>query len=147
MARHSRNKSAGTRARAIRECRLNAAGRTQTRGGGLIPFLAAVFSAFCALVSCLGDTQAGLYGMCAIAWISFFAFALGKDYSGGLYVGQTAQIFLAALTVVVCMPGPRGELGRAILLGILPVYAAFAMLEFFRRLKSRDPLGILKPAE
>lgn len=86
-------------------------------------------------------TEYGYLSMCALAWLSFFALAVVRDYSGGQYVYWVSQIFMAAFTVVCCQDGHLGDLGRAILLGIIPVFSAYAMWEFYKKLKHGNVLA------
>lgn len=86
-------------------------------------------------------TEYGYLSICALAWLSFFALAIVRDYSGGQYIYWMSQICMAAFTVVCCRDGQLGDFGRAILLGIIPVFSAYAMWEFYKKLRHGNVLA------
>lgn len=89
-------------------------------------------------------TELGFLGLCALAWVSFFAAALGRDWCGGAFISLTGQLFLLTATVIICATGEQGELGRALLLGIIPVYGACVMWTFLKRVKSGNALKLIQ---
>lgn len=99
---------------------------------------------FCAIVGINVGNKVGYLGMCLVAWISFFSLTLIRDYSGGLFIYMTAQVFMLAFTAVICADGDIGELGRAIMLGIIPIFAGFAMVEFLRKIRTRNVPGLFR---
>lgn len=109
--------------------------------GKLLNYILFALVAAATILGASLHTEFGYLSMCAVAWFSFFALAVVRDYSCGQYVYWTSQIFMVALTVVCCQGGKLGELGRAILLGIIPVFSAYAMWEFYKKLKYGNVLA------